>query len=114
MPETIVPQVATVRKIVSGLRAVHQSPFQAMYGLPKHSPAKQVTALLDAAVDLTFAAELLAKQLNHAEERITQLEASLGIYPFTPEMEAAWLAEMDAREFMETCAAEHSFRDILR
>ncbi len=111
MPSTIVPQVKTVQALARELRAVHQSPWQASFGLPKHSPQALVAALVSAADELAWDADLQAKFLILAEKRIAQLETSLDLQ--LGRMADQWEAEDDGRQFMETCAAEHSFRDLL-
>ena len=116
MPSTIVPQVKTVRSLIKKLRAVNQSPCQRVHGLPKHSPQKLVAALVKAANELAWDADFQAQLLAKADKRIAHLEKSLGL-PSPAEClaqwEAQWEAEEDGRAFLETCAAEHSFRDIL-
>lgn len=111
MPSTIVPQAQAIQALVRELRAVNQSPFQAMYHLPKHSPQALVAALVSAADDLAWEADLQAKFLAHAEGRIAQLEASEDIR--FGRLANEWEEQEDGRQFLETCAAEHSFRDIL-
>ena len=116
MPSTILPQAKAVDKLIKKLRAVHQSPCQRVHGLPQHSPQKLVAALVTAAADLSRHSDLQGKYLALADKRIAQLEKSLGL-PSPAEClaqwEAQWEAEEDGRVFLETCAAEHSFRDIL-
>ena len=116
MPSTIVPQVKTVNALVKKLRAVNQSPWQKAHGLPKHSPQKLVAALVKAADALAWHSDLQGKYLAMADKRIAQLEKSLGLPTAAETMaqwEAQWEAEEDGRQFLEACAAEHSFRDIL-
>jgi hypothetical protein len=110
MPSNIVPQIETIRSVARELRAVHQSPFQAMYGLPKHYPQALVEALLCAAQELVLEADLQGKFLAIADKRVAQMEASFEMQ--FQHLEAKWEAEEDGRVFMETCALEHSFRDI--
>ena len=111
MPSTIVPQAQAVQALARELRAVRQSPWQMIYGLPKHSPQALVAALVSAADDLAWEAGLQAKFLALAESRIAQLEAAQDIH--FGRVADQWEAEDDGRQFLETCAAEHSFRDIL-
>ena len=116
MPSTIVPQVKTVHALVKKLRAVDQSPWQKAHGLPKHSPQKLVAALVKAADALAWHSDLQGKYLALADKRIARLEKSLGLPTAAETMaqwEAHWEAYEDGRAFLETCAAEHSFRDIL-
>ena len=80
------------------------------------SGQKLVAALVKAANELAWDADFQAQFLAKADKRIAQLEKSLGL-PSPAEClaqwEAQWEAEEDGRAFLETCAAEHSFRDIL-
>ncbi len=111
MPSTIVPQAQAIQALVRELRAVQQSPWQMIYGLPKHSPQALVAALVRAADELAFDANCQAETLARADKRIAELEASQDLH--FGRVADQWEAEDDGRQFLETCAAEHSFRDIL-
>ena len=111
MPSTIVPQAQAVQALARELRGVNQSPVQAMYHFPKHSPQALVAALVSAADDLAWEAGLQAKFLAHAESRIAQLEAAQDIH--FGRVADQWEEQEDGRQFLETCAAERSFRDLL-
>ena len=100
-----------VQALARELRGVNQSPVQAMYHFPKHSPQALVAALVSAADDLAWEAGLQAKFLAHAESRIAQLEASQDIH--FGRVADQWEEQEDGRQFLETCAAERSFRDLL-
>ena len=120
MPESIVPQAQAILALTEQVKTVHQSPFQKMWGLPKHTPQALVSALVQAAEVLAIEAEYKARQLALSEKQVKQLQKSLGL-PDEAEMVAqweaqiaAWEAEEDGRLFLETCALEHSFQDILR
>lgn len=111
MPSPIVPQIQAIQALVRELRAVHQSPWQAVYGFPKHSPQALVAALVSAADELAFDANCQAQFLAHADKRIAQLEASQNLH--LGRLADQWEEQEEGRQFLETCVAEHSFRDIL-
>lgn len=113
MPEFIVPQAQSILALTSEIRAVRYSPFQQIYGLPKHTPQALVAALVKAAEALAFEADYKAQQLALSEKRVKQLEKSLGL-PDWDQMSAEWMEQEESRFFMEACAAEHSFQNILR
>ena len=113
MPESIVPQAQAILALTQQVKTVHQSPFQKMWGLPKHTPQALVAALVQAAEVLAIEAEYKAEQLARSEKQIKQLQKSLGI-PDWDQMSAEWIEQEESRFFMEACAAEHSFQDILR
>lgn len=79
MPENIVPQAQAILALTQQVRTVRHSPFQQIYGLPKHTPQALVAALVHAAEVLAIEAEYKARQLAQSEKRIKQLEKSLGI-----------------------------------
>lgn len=108
MPESIVPQAREIRAVATALLLQPQPHRQFVYRLPKHFPSAQIEALLFAVLDFTSVAEAQARELVALRDREAAQDAA-----FLSGLEA-WEAEEDGRQFMETCALEHSFRDILR
>ena len=104
MPSTIVPQAQAIGAEARRMFLNPQAPLQGAWHLPKHYPVKQVESLLLAVMEFTRQAEQVGRLWDlHEEAERAQWEATC----------AQWEEQEDGRQFLETCAAEHSFRDIL-
>ena len=104
MPETIVPQAQAIRAEAERLFMQPAPVMQSIHRLPKHYPVKEIEALLLAVMQFAREAEVIGRLWDQQEEADRLRWEALC---------DGWELEEDGRVFMETCAAEHSFRDIL-
>ena len=104
MPSTIVPQAQAIGAEARRLFHNPQAPLQGAWHLPKHYPVKQIEKLLLDLMQFAREAERVGRLWDqHEEAERAHWET----------MMAAWEEQEDGQAFLETCAAEHSFRDIL-
>ena len=100
MPETIVPQAQAIRAEAERLFFTPQAPMQGAYRLPKHYPVKKIEKLLLDIMQFTRDAEQIGRMWDqHEEAERRQMETLL----------AEWDTQDEDRQFMEACAAEHTY-----
>lgn len=104
MPSTIVPQAQAIGAEARRLFLNPQAPLQGAWHLPKHYPVKQIESLLLAVMEFTRDAEQMGRLWDQHEEAENRHWETVF---------AQWEAEDDGQQLLETCAAEHSFRDLL-
>ena len=112
MPETIVPEAREIRAEAERLFFQPKPVRQTIHHLPKHYPVAQIEALLLKVMQFTRAAEIIGQEWEqHREAARRKMEDDTAFW------DAAFAqqeAEEDGRLFLETCALEHSFQEILR